>query len=278
MLTYLTPDTTEEVLALRDQHGEDAVIMGGGTIVMNLMNEGVLFPGVVIGLRRAGWDHIESGNDGDLVVGATATMAAIASAHHGLLSDAARGCGGWAVGNMATIGGNVFAPAPAGDLGVALLALDARLRVGSVGGTRSMAIDEFFAADRSLAGNEVVVGFEVPSSPATTRFVKFGRKHGPTPAVVTVAISLLVRGGVVSESRIALGAMGTHPVRARQAESLIEGNSLEPDVIAAAASAVSEEHEGLTDEVATAWYRRRMAGLHVSRLLDELAGNGSDDE
>lgn len=278
MPTYLTPDTTEEVLTLCDQHGEDAVIMGGGTIVMNLMNEGILFPGVVIGLGRAGWDELESGRDGDLVIGAMATMSVIASARHGLLSEAASGCGGWAIGNMATIGGNLFAPQPAGDLGVALLALDARLRVGSVGGTRSWPIADFFAGDRFLAGNEVVMGVEVPSSPATTRFVKFGRKRGPTPAVVTVAISLVMRGGVVSEPRIALGAMGPHPVRAHEAESLIDGSGLDQDSIAAAASAVSEEHEGLTDEVATAWYRRRMAGLHVSRLLSDLARSGADDE
>jgi xanthine dehydrogenase small subunit len=278
VLAYLTPETTEEVLALRGQHGEDAVIMGGGTIVMNLMNEGLLFPDVVIGLARAGWNDIESDDNGDLVVGAMTTLAALASARQGLLSEAASACGGWAIRNMATIGGNVFAPAPAGDLGVALLALDARLRIGSVSGSRSLPIAEFFASDRSLAETEVVIGFEVPSSEATTRFIKFGRKHGPTPAVVTVAISLVMHDGVMSEPRIALGAMGPHPVRARQAESLLEGHGLDPDLIASAALTASEEHEGLTDEVATTWYRKRMARLHVSRLLSEMAANGSGDE
>lgn len=277
MLAYLTPDTTEEVLALRDQHGDDAVISGGGTIVMNLVNEGVLFPAVVIGLTRAGWDSLGSDDDGGLTVGATTTIAAIASARLGLLSDAARTCGAWAIQNMATIGGNVFAPAPAGDLGVALLALDARLRIGSVDGGRALPVSEFFASDRTLAENEVITGFEVPPSSAETRFVKFGRKQGPTPAVVTVAISLAMSEGVVSEPRIALGAMGPHPVRARNAESMMEGRSLDPDLIAAAARAASEEFEGLTDEVATAWYRKRMTDLHVSRLLTDLMLNGGGD-
>lgn len=277
MLTYLTPDTTEEILSLRDQHGDDAVVMGGGTIVMNLMNEGILFPSLVIGLRRAGWDRIES-DDGDLVIGATTTMATLASAGHDLLSEAARACGGWAIGNMATIGGNVFAPAPAGDVGVALLALDARVRMGSVQGTRSLPIGDFFAGDRSLASHELVTAFEIQGRPRTTRFVKFGRKHGPTPAVVTVAISLEIGDGVVSSPRIALGAMGPSAVRAHMAESMIEGNRLDRDLITAAANAAAEECEGLTDEIATAWYRRRMARLHVSRLLTDLMGQEAESE
>ena len=41
------------------------------------------------------------------------------------LAKAARAVGGPAIRNMATVGGNLFAPAPYGDFAVALLALDA---------------------------------------------------------------------------------------------------------------------------------------------------------
>ncbi|MCB0241489.1 MAG: FAD binding domain-containing protein, partial [Anaerolineae bacterium] len=44
-----------------------------------------------------------------------------------LLQKAAHNVGGWAIRNMATVGGNLFAPPPSGDFAVALLALDAQV-------------------------------------------------------------------------------------------------------------------------------------------------------
>ena len=72
--------------------------------------------------------------DGDRVtIGASATMAAVARRPElAFLAQAARAVGGPAVRNMATVGGNLFAPPPYGDFGVALLALDA---VAALGGS-----------------------------------------------------------------------------------------------------------------------------------------------
>ena len=49
---------------------------------------------------------------------------------------AARAVGGWAIRNMGTVGGNIFAPPPAGDVAVALLALDAAVKLVGSGGER----------------------------------------------------------------------------------------------------------------------------------------------
>jgi CO/xanthine dehydrogenase FAD-binding subunit len=273
VLTYHIPDTTQEVLTLRAEHGAGSMLMGGGTIVMTMMNEGLPHPEVVIGMKRAGLDKIASDN-GSRLVGAMATIAAVASDDHPMLSRAAQACGGWAIRNMATIGGNLFAPAPAGDLGVALLALDAALRIESLEGRRTVPIGVFFDDGRRLDEREVLTGVEVPAPGAVTRFVKYGRKHGPTPSVVTVAISLRMDGQNVSDARIALGSMGPHPVRARRAESMLDGHELTPQLIEEAADATTEGLDGLTDAVASGWYRRRMASLHVGRLLTDVMDEG----
>ena len=75
----------------------------------------------------------------------------------------------------------------------------------------------------------------------------------------------------VADARIALGAAGPHPIRARAAERLLVGSSLGPDAIAAAAAAAARESEPFTDGIATEWYRRRMIGLFVGRALEQLA-------
>ena len=82
--------------------------------------------------------------DGDRVsIGTGVTMAGlIASPETSFLTPAARAVGGPAIRNMATVGGNLMAPHPYGDLAVALLALDATVRI--VGGAE-MPLSDFLA-------------------------------------------------------------------------------------------------------------------------------------
>lgn len=245
------------------------MVMGGGTIVMNLVNECVRVPEIVIGLKRAGLATEES-DEGSRVIGAMTTISTLADDTDSMIARAASACGGWAIRNMATVGGNLFAPAPSGDMGVALLALDAGLRISSSDETRVVSLAGFYASDRFTGDNELVTAVEVPHKSRTTRFLKYGRKAGPTPSVVTVAVSLVRDGDTIDEARIALGAMAPHPTRAERAETLLTGNQLSSDLIDEVSTVVSDDLAGTTDAVASAWYRKKMAGLHVKRLLEDI--------
>ena len=83
----------------------------------------------------------------------------------------------------------------------------------------------------------------MPIPAGATAYVKFGRKHANTPAVVTVAARVAWDGVAVADARIALGAVGPHPIRARDAERLLVGTGLEPEAIAAAAALGRGESE-----------------------------------
>ena len=103
-----------------------SLVIAGGTLALPLINKGVSQPEKVIGLRRAGLGYVRHEN-GAVQIGATTTLTQVRSAAGiPLLVEAAGNVGGWAVQNMGTAGGNLFAPPPAGDLAVALLALDAQ--------------------------------------------------------------------------------------------------------------------------------------------------------
>src|SRR5262245_18130408 len=98
--------------------------MGGGTIVMGLVNDGRLFPSKVISLARAGIDGLHEA-DGAIEIGAATTIARLSRLDSlPLLAQAANMFGAPAVRTMATIGGNLFATPPYGDIAVPLLALD----------------------------------------------------------------------------------------------------------------------------------------------------------
>ena len=109
-----------------------------------------------------------------------------------------------------------------------------------------------------------------PRAARETAFLKFGRKHSNTPAVVTVAVAVERRDGRVRTARIALGAAGPHAIRAASAEAVLTGAVLDAAVIQQAAKAAAAECQPFTDGIATEWYRRRMVDVFVRRALEAL--------
>ncbi len=271
--SYFQPASVPEALALLAEHGPELLVIAGGTVAMPLVNEGISLPTLVMGLRRAGLDRVELVGD-RLRLGATATLTALtAQTHLPVLAEAARRTGSWALRNMGTVGGNLFTPPPGGDVATALLALDAEVEVEGPGGTRVLPLERLWTGflTTALAPDELVVRLRVPVSRDRASFLKFGRRAANTPAVVTVAVRAAMDGDRVSEARVALGAVGPHPLRARRAEAVLVGRRLGPEVVAEAAAAAADEAQPFSDSVASAWYRRRMAGVMVGRALSRLA-------
>ena len=270
---YFQPRSLNEALGLLDQHGPALLVMAGGTLAVPLVNKGVSSPEKVLGLRQAGLNYVRQVN-GAVHIGAAATLTQVRQ-ESGIpvLAQAAKNVGGWAVQNMGTAGGNLFAPPPAGDLAVAFLALDARIKLASKGrGERIVPLAEFYTGFLAtvVEPDELVVEIQVPRPAGKSVLLKHGRLYTNTPAIVSVAAHVITQDGVASEVRIALSAVGPHPLRARHAEAALTGSALNAETIAAAASAAAAECEPFTDPIATEWYRRKMAGVFVQRALEQL--------
>src|SRR5437867_12236490 len=71
---FFIPRSVDEALRLLREHGADMTVMGGGTIVMGQINDGLLFPRKAMSLRRAGMDEVRV-EDGRLAIGAATTLA-----------------------------------------------------------------------------------------------------------------------------------------------------------------------------------------------------------
>lgn len=271
---YFLPTSLQQALDLLAEHGSELLVMAGGTIAMPLINDGISMPGKVMGLRHAGLNTIATA-DGVVRFGATTTLTQMAQQNTvPLLKEAVSHIGGWQIRNMGTIGGNLFAPPPAGDLAVALLALDAGLKLVSARGERFVPLSDFYTGFMAtdLAEGELVTEVRVPLPQGRTSYVKYGRKHANTPAIVTVAAHVTTAAdGKVTDARIALNAVGPHPMRARRAEQSLMGAPLNAAAITEAAQAATAECEPFTDAIATDWYRRRMVSVFVRRALESIA-------
>lgn len=272
---YFLPQSLAEAVGLLAEHGSSLLVMAGGTIAMPLINEGISMPEKVMGLRQAGLNYIRRSN-GSFSLGAATTLSQMLNDRSiPLLQDATRHTAGWAIRNMGTVGGNLFAPPPAGDLAVALLALDANVKLAGQNGERELPLAEFYTGfmTNALELGEVLAEINVPAPTGKTAYTKYGRKHANTPAVVTVAAHLDMDGDSVKEARLALNAVGPHPLRAKKAEAILqEAGRLDEATIAAAAEAAAEECEPFTDAIATEWYRRKMVNVYVKRTLTQIAG------
>ncbi len=270
--TYLLPESLPEALGYLDRYGPDLLVIAGGTVALPLINEGISLPTHVMGLRRAGLDTIELDTT-EIRIGAAVSLTRLLALDDlPLLQAAVRSTAAWAVRNMATIGGNLFTPPPGGDVAVALLALDAQVTLASSSDRRSVPLADFYTGFlmQDLRPDELVVEIVVPKPAGRTAFHKFGRKRANTPAVVSVAVRIVQTDGLVSDARVALGAAGPHPIRARETEASLVGGPLSPVVIEAAAAMAAREARPPTDAVATEWYRRRMIRLFVARALRSL--------
>lgn len=272
---FLAPTTLEETLVALDAYGSDALILAGGTLVMPLINEALTSPKVVISLHHAGLDGIRL--NGKVEIGATITFTQLLQIQEiPLISAAARGIGSWAIRNLATVAGNLFAPPPAGDAAVGLLALDAQVVAASKQGERRIPLDQFFTgfAQTVLEPNELVLGMEFPTPQGKTAWLKYARREANAPAVVSVAARIVTdAAGKVTDARIALGAANDFPMRAKNAEAALVGNPLDSESIAAASAAAMEESKPFSDAIAGAWYRKKMVGTYVGRALRQAAAS-----
>ncbi|MEO7910509.1 MAG: FAD binding domain-containing protein [Roseiflexaceae bacterium] len=268
---FFIPRSIDEAVGLLGQHGADLVVMGGGTIVMGMVNDGLLFPSKAMSLARTGIDGVRN-TDGAIEIGAATTIARLTQLDQlPILAQAASMFGAPAVRNMATVGGNLFAAPPAGDIAVPLLALDAQVELAGPHGRRTLPLDQFFTGlgQTACAADELVLTLWVPQTTGQATYLRYGRRLANTPSVVAVAARVVLdTAGAVSDARIALGAAGPHPLRVRQAEAALIGRPLNEASIAAAAQAAQAECDPATDALATEWYRRRMVGVYVRRALE----------
>lgn len=245
-----------------------ARMLGGGTLLVRALNEDVAdFSTLVRCTDRALTEVRASGSR--VRIGSAVTMAQVlASPDLAFLHPPARAVGGPAVRAQATVGGNLFAPPPYGDFTAALLALDARVSVQSGYSPRDMPIEEFLRS-RDTMPRAVVAGVEFarPRGEGSFRFLKVSKVRPRGVSVLTLAARLEESAGRLSGVRVAYANMAPAPIRAAAVERALEGRRLEHPVVEAAAAVAAEGAVPPTDAIASAWYRREVLPVHLSRLL-----------
>jgi xanthine dehydrogenase YagS FAD-binding subunit len=118
------------------------------------------------------------------------------------------------------------------DMAVALVALDATVRVLGPAGERTIPLVGFYRLpgnepqrDTVLEHGELITAVDLPSLPfsARSRYRKVRDRASYAFALVSVAAALDVADGTVRDVRLALGGVAHAPWRALRAEALLRG-------------------------------------------------------
>jgi carbon-monoxide dehydrogenase medium subunit len=278
---YHAPKSLDATFELLATYGEDAHLMAGGTALVLLLQQGLVQPGHVVGLRGVGdLQGIRRLDDGGLQIRALTThrqaeRSADVQAYCPALAETFARVATIRIRNQATVGGNLAHADPAQDPPPMLIALGGAAVVASRQGERRIPLDEFFVDyfETALQPGEVLVAVDLPPLASGTKvtYKKFLPRTQDDYATVSVAAALRVgASGVCEDVRVALGAAATVPVRARKVEDALRGQRLDGDKIQEAAALVRDEVDPLDDLRGSATYKREMARVWTQRALLEL--------
>ena len=280
---YVEPATLDEALAVLAGDPEDTLVMAGGTALVILMKQELIRPARVIGLRRiAQLRAIDAtGAVGGVRLGALATHGALARsaevrAHAAALAATFAAVATVRIREQATLGGNLAHADPAQDPPVTLLALDGVAVVRSKAGSRRIPLDALFVDifETSLEPGEVLLRVELPPMPPAARATYQKFLPGTLDDYATVSVAAVVatgQDGVCTHARIALGAAGPIPLRARDAERSLMGRRLDDAAIREAAALAAAATDPIDDLRGSAEYKRAMAAVWTERALRAVA-------
>lgn len=275
---YAAPESLEECLALLAEHGDDASVLAGGQSLVPLMNLRIARPEVLVDVNQVpGLDSISVSPE-KVSVGATVRASRVerdpeVAAALPLLGEALRFVGHPPIRNRTTVGGNIAHADSASELPSVLAALGGSVRLASARGERTVPWDEFLLATfmTTREADELLVGVDFPVPPGMRfAFDEVARRHGDF-ALVGACVGLSAAAGRIDAARIALFGVGGTAVRAREAEQLLVGESIDGAWGDRLRAAVHDALEPSDDIHASAAYRRAAGATLVTRLAKNLA-------
>lgn len=279
---YINASSTEQILEILADKREKARIVVGGTDLVLEMRQGMHQEvDTLIDISRVpGYDLISRDDQGRIHLGPTVTH------NHCVASQIIRddalplalSC--WEVGapqirNGGTIVGNLVTASPANDTIVPLIAQGAVLRLRSLSGERTVALEDFYTGVRStvLQPDELVT--EVIFSGLETNqqgtYLKMGLRKAQAISIVNMAAVLTLEGTMVRKASITMGAVAPTIIHVPEVEEYLEGRELTEDVLQKAGELAKTAVSPIDDVRGTAAYRVAISDVLVRRGLQEIA-------
>jgi carbon-monoxide dehydrogenase medium subunit len=257
------------------QLGDEARLLAGGQSLIPLMKLRFANPAHLVDLNFiSGTSYIKE-EDGGFRFGALARHAeieaSVAAGDIPILHDCAAGIADVQVRNRGTIGGSLAEADPSGDWATVLFTLSAEVRCLGPDGERTVSLSDFIkdAYTTALAHDELVseVAVKLPAQGSGGAYLAF-KRSAPVYPTASAAVQLTMDGDVCRDAAIALGCVGLIPIRVREAEAALRGQTVTEKAIAVAMEAVRAAADPQSDMRGSADYKRTLVGALVKRAIE----------
>jgi carbon-monoxide dehydrogenase medium subunit len=253
-----------------------ARVLAGGQSLMAALNMRLDAPPLLVDVNGIeGFDRIDV-DDGMVEIGALVRHAHALSSgkvaqHAPLIARALPHIAHPAIRNRGTIGGSIAYADPAAELPACLLALGGEVKIAGRGAERRVKGDDFFRGlfETALAADEIVTGIRVPAAAADMRygFAELARRRGDY-ALVGLAACARTDGGGLRDTRLVYFGVGATPLRAREAEAVLDERGFE--ALDDAAAATARDLDPDDDIHASGKTRRHLAGVLLRRVAAQM--------
>ncbi len=163
------------------------------------------------------------------------------------------------------------------DLAVALVALDASIRLQSAQGYRLLKLEDFYLLpgqtpekENQLQPGEIITEITVPRLPLARKstYVKVRDRASYEFALTSAAVGLELDSATIRDARVAVGGVGTKPWNLPEVRQALIGKQLSEEVFRAAAKLAVEGARPLRDN----GFKIHLVQLTIIRALMNLGG------
>jgi carbon-monoxide dehydrogenase medium subunit len=278
---YEAPTTVAEAIDLLAEHLDEASVLAGGQSLIPLLALRLARPEVLVDINGLAELSGVSATDGGVTIGAmtreyVAEESKVIADTVPLMAAALPLIGHEAIRSRGTIGGSLAHADAAAELPAVARALDAEFVVRGPSGMRVIPAAQWFEGylTTSRRPDELLVEIRFPTAGRGTgvSFQEVARRHGDF-AIVGLAVSLVLSGGVISDARLAFAGVSDVPVRAAAAEDLLAGETPSAELFDEAARLATSDIDPPADLHGSSDYRKTVAATIVRRGLRAAAGN-----
>ncbi|MFY0611439.1 MAG: FAD binding domain-containing protein [Hyphomicrobiaceae bacterium] len=276
--TLHRPATLEEAVRLLSEFGDEGgLILAGGQSLTPMMALRLAYPPHLVDINNINELDSLTASDDHLLVGATVRHAHFhrpvekAGQLGELLAQVVRYIAHYPIRLRGTFCGSIAHADPASEWCMVAATLDARVRLMSTRGERTVAFDDYIesALSTTRAPDEILVETHLPLLPKDAHygFYEFSRRAGDFALGMALTVYEL-DGNVMRNVRIGIGSIEMKPRRITAAEQALEGRAVSDEAFAAAAAATVGSVNAMDDPSTPRSYRRDLSGVVVQRALE----------
>jgi xanthine dehydrogenase FAD-binding subunit len=257
-----------------------AVLIAGGSDVLIKMREGKLAGAELISLYKLDeLREVTMDPDGSLRIGpmtsfSHATKSPLLQKYMPVLGESADTAGGPQLRNIGTLGGNICNGVTSADTASTEVAYDAMLEITGPGGMRKISIHDFYkgVGKVDLQPGELLTGIIIPKESYENCFgyyIKYAMRNAMDIATIGCSVNVVLSADkkTIQRVRISYGVAGPVPMRARSAETAVNGQPVSEATIELIGNAVLNDVNPRTSWRASADFRKQIISETARRGL-----------